>query len=91
MLYCIAPHLTNNYSTTEQLNDLIEKIDHKILEMAVVQYNNVRFGFVQPVDIEKYEDLLIYKKILLDKLLGCNCLTDQFLLMIVSKLKKLIK
>ena len=90
-MYSISPRLVDNYSTTDSLNSLIDAVDRRIVQIAIVEYNNVRFGFDQFVDYEQYEDLLIYKKILLDKLLGCNCLQDQFLLKIVSKLKKLIK
>lgn len=90
-MYSISPILVGNYSSTHNLNQLIDDVDNRIVQIAIVQYNNVRFGFQQFVDMEQYEDLLIYKEILLDKLLGCNCLDDQFLLKIVSKLKKLTK
>ncbi len=90
-MYSITPHLANNYSTTEELNNLIDAVDKRIVQIAIVVLNNYRFGFDQQVEIEKYKDLLRYKNILIKKLLGCNCLQDQFLLKIVSKLKKLIK
>lgn len=90
-MYSIAPTMANNYSTNESLNDLLDRVDRRIVDIAIVELNNVRFGFAQVVNYEQYEDLLIYKEILMDKLLGCNCLDDQFLIKIVSKLKKLIK
>ncbi len=90
-MYSITPRFSNNYSTNAELNSLIDAIDTRIAEIAVVEYNNVRFGFQGKVNIEQYEDLLIYRKMLLDKLLGCTCLQDVYLLKIVSKLKKLIK
>lgn len=90
-MYSISPHLADNYSTNESLNALIDAIDRRIVEIAVVEYNNVRLGLDQFVNIEQYEDLIIYRKMLLDKLLGCQCLQEVFLIKIVSKLKKLIK
>lgn len=90
-MYSISPRLTDNYSTNTSLNDLIDAIDNRIVEISIVEYNNVRFGFKQFVNMEQYEDLIIYRKMLLDKLLGCNCLEDVYLIKIVSKLKKLIQ
>ncbi len=90
-MYCISPRLADNYSTNFDLNELLDAVDNRIVTIAIVKYNNVRFGFNQFVDLDQYEDLLTYKEILLSILLGCNCLQDQFLVKIVSKLKKLIK
>lgn len=90
-MYSISPHLANNYSTVEELNNLIDAVDRRIVQIAIVAMNNYKFGFNQPVEMEKYKDLLRYKKILLKKLLGCNCLQDVLLIKIVSKLKRLIK
>lgn len=90
-MYSISPRLANNYSTGDELNSLVDAVDARIAELAIVAMNNVRFGFDKTVDYEQYEDLLIYKKMLYRKLLGCNCLEDQLLLKIISRLKKLIK
>lgn len=90
-MYSITPHLTNNYSTLEELNNLIEAIDSSIVRIGIVALNNYRFGFDEHVDIQKYKDLLRYRNILTKKLLGCNCFDDLLLLDIVSKLKKLTK
>jgi len=89
-MYSITPSLSDNYSSNKSLNDLLDSLDRKIVDIAVTQVNNVRFGLDKPVDIELYEDLLIYKDILLDKLLGCNCLDDEYIVYIISKIKHLI-
>jgi len=90
-MYSISPRLANNYSTTEELNNLIDAVDRRIVQIAVVAMNNYKYGFNQQVELDKYKDLLRYRNILIKRLLGCNCLQDQFVLNIVSKLKKLIK
>jgi len=89
-MYSISPRMSNNYSSNCELNNLIESIDKKILDIATCEYNNIRFGFNKVIDYNKYEDLLIMKEILLDKLLGCNCLDDKFLININFNIKKLI-
>lgn len=90
-MYSISPHLVDNFSSNDSLNGLLKDVDRKIALMAVTEYNNVRLGLSSEVSLEQYKDLCIYKKILLDKLLGCNCLEDEILIMIVAKLKKLTK
>lgn len=90
-MYSISPHLANNYSSNEELNNLIDAIDKRMTQIGIVAMNNYRFGFDNPVDIERYKDLLRYRKILVKKLLGCGCLEDVMLLKLVSKLKKLTK
>lgn len=90
-MYSISPTMADNYASNASLNSLLDSVDRRIAEIAIVQLNNTRFGFRQEVNFDQYDDLLIYKEILMDKLMGCNCLDDQFLIKIVSKLKKLIK
>lgn len=89
-MYSITPTLSNNYSSTQSLNALLDDIDSKIVDIATVQLSNVKYGFDKEVAIERYEDLIIYKDILLDKLLGCNCLDDEYIVYIITKIKQLI-
>lgn len=90
-MYNISPQLVNLYSSNDSLNNLLDEVDRKIVLMAGTEYNNVRLGSSSNIDMEKYQDICRYREILLDKLLGCNCLEDQMLIMMVAKLKKLIK
>lgn len=90
-MYCIQPRFSPNYSSVEQLNKLLDAIDKKIAAVAVCQYDNYRFGFERPVDLDAYEDLLTYKEILLDKLLGCNCLEDQRIILLNSRIRQLTR
>jgi len=90
-MYSVAPRFSPNYSTNEQLNKLIDAIDRKIGAMATCQLKNYKFGFTKPVDLDLYEDLLTWKEILLDKLLGCNCLEDARLITINSHIRQLIR
>lgn len=66
-------------------------IDSKIAAMAACEYNNIRFGFQNKTDLDLYEDLLTYKEILLDKLLGCGCLDDVMLISINNRIRKLTR
>lgn len=90
-MYSVFPRLTNNYSTVQELNNLIEEVDRSIVEIAIVAMNNYRFGFDDHVQLDRYKALLRYRNILTRKLLGCNCLDDILILNIVSKLKKLTR
>lgn len=90
-MYSISPRLTNNFSTNEELNNLLSMIDKKIGTMAICEYDSVRFGFQRDIDLDLYDDLLNYKEILLDKLLGCNCLDDAMLISINNKVRKLTR
>jgi len=90
-MYSISPKLSNDYSTNKELNNLLDLIDKKIGHMALTEYDNVRFGFIDKVDLTNYRDLLQYKEILLDKLLGCNCLENARLLSINNKIRKITR
>jgi len=90
-MYSISSQVVNNYSSNDSLNKLLKDIDSKILSFAYYEYNCIRLGQESELDISAYEDLCIYKEILLTKLLGCNCLDDAWLIKIVSKIKKLLR
>lgn len=90
-MYTIHTNVVDNYASNNSLNSLIKAIDHKIILMATVEYNNVRLGMKNKVDLDLYDDLQTYRYILLNKLLGCNCLSEQFIIFIVSRIKKLIR
>lgn len=90
-MYTILTSVVDSYASNDSLNNLIKAIDHKLILMATVQYNNARLGMKNTVDLDLYDDLQTYRYILFNKLLGCNCLDEQFLLFIVSRIKKLIR
>lgn len=90
-MYTISPQLVDNYSSNDSLNNLLKEVDRKIVYYAGLEYDRIRLGTNPKIDVEKYQDLKRYKKILLSKLLGCNCLEDEMLIMIVAKIKKLTK
>jgi hypothetical protein len=90
-MYNIQPRMSNNYSLNSELNKLLDHIDNKILGLAQCKYNNITLRLIYDANLDLYDDLTTYKKILLNKLLGCNCLDDQRLIKIVSKIKKLLR
>jgi hypothetical protein len=90
-MYIIPTSTSESYVTNDSLNNLIEGVDAKLLLLAVAEYNNRRLGLKSVVDLCLYDDLQTYRYILLNKLLGCNCLSAQFLIFIVSRVKKLIR
>ncbi len=91
-MYSIAPRLAGNYSTNEGLNNLLDAIDAKIIAMAECEYNDIRFGLDNcDVSLDDYDDLCTYRAMLLDRILGCECLNQTMLIPIVSRIKKLIK
>ena len=91
-MFLIQPQLTRNWITSnEGLNNLIEAIDRKIGIFASVEYQNLAFGISKYVNYEVYEKLCEYKEILLDKLLGCNCLNDVLVIDITSRIQTLLE
>lgn len=90
-MYIVQPRVVGNYSLNYELNQLLDSIDQKILGLAMCKYNALTFRLMNDADLYLYDDLTTYRKILLDKLLGCNCLENQRLIKIVSKIKKLLR
>lgn len=50
---------------------LLCDIDHKLAELANIQYNNIVFALNKPFPEEVMSDLLNYKRILMYR--TCNC------------------
>lgn len=89
-MFLINPTITNNNQNNAGLNYLLKSIDNKIGDLATTQYFNTIYGFNKLVDMDLYEDLCEYKEILLDMLLGCNCLEDLHLVYITSRIQRLV-
>lgn len=89
-MYIIQPSLTTNWVNLDGYNKLLVNIDKKIACIANAKFFNIIYGLHAPVDLDIYEDLCDYKEILLDKLMGCNCLDDVFTIDIVSKIQKIL-
>lgn len=85
----IQPTLSPNNQSTEGLNNLLEDIDNKIMSLALKEYLNITLGYTDYVDMGLYETLCTYREILLDRLLGCNCLEKEFVVYITSRIQKL--
>ena len=90
-MYLITPLLSSNQLTNDGLNCLIRDIDERIGDMATVQFTNQIYGFKKPVDMDYYDDLCDYREILIDKLLGCNCWDDMYLVVVFSRIKTLLQ
>lgn len=90
-MFLINPQLTVNNLNNDGYNDILSGIDNYIAHMAEVQYKNHVYGFQETVNFELYNRLCEYREIILDKLLGCNCLEDEYLIYILSKVQKLIR
>ncbi len=88
-MFLINPSLTPNSLTNNKLNDLLTDIDNTIASFTKIQYYNDVFGYTGFVDYERYDKLCDYREILLDKLIGCNCLEDEFLIYITSRIQQL--
>jgi len=83
----IQPKLTGNILTNDGYNNVLESIDKTIANITKVQYKNHIFGFQNYVEYDLYERLCIYREILMDKLMGCNCLNDEYTIYIISKIQ----
>lgn len=89
-MYLINPIISNNNLNSNGLNCLIKSINNRIGDLATTQYKNEIYGLNKFVDLDLYEDLCDFLEILLDKLLGCNCLDCENLLYITSKIQRLL-
>jgi hypothetical protein len=89
-MFIINPQLSANNLNNDGYNELLDGIDRTIASLATLQYQNHVFGLRQPVDFILYERLCEYREILMDKFMGCNCLEEEYLIYIMSKVQKLI-
>lgn len=94
-MFLINPKLINNNQNSDSINCLLEDIDKKILSISTIQYTNDIYSLKQIVDLDLYDDLCEFREILIDKMMGCNCLVDgpgneTFLIFIMSKIKNLL-
>ena len=89
-MFLINPLLTKTNLDNDGYNDLLEGIDKTIATLAGTQYLNHVNGYQNKVDFILYDRLCEYREILMDKLMGCNCLEDEYFLYIISKVQKLI-
>lgn len=93
-MFLINPKITTNQLNNNGLNCLITDIDNKILDLATRQYYNQIYGFTESINYDYYDALCEYREILLDKMLGCNCLEDcgneTFIIYITSNIQKLV-
>lgn len=85
----IQPRLTPNILTSDGFNDVLESIDRTIASLCRVQYQNDIFGFQTYIDYILYKRLCNYREILMDKLMGCNCLETEYIIYIISNIQKL--
>lgn len=86
----INPIITTNSLTNDSYNRLLEDIDCTICRISENQFKNDIYGSKLVVDFNLFDLLKNYKDILLAKLLGCNCLDDENLLFITSRIQQLI-
>jgi hypothetical protein len=89
-MFIINPQLTAVKLNSDGYNDLLEGIDRTIASIATSQYLNHIFGMKNVVDMQLYDRLCEYREILMDKFMGCNCLEEEYLIYIMSKVQKLI-
>lgn len=89
-MYIINPRLTGNILNSDGYNNLLSDIDNTIATLAESQYRNDTLGFTECIDMKLYDKLCDYREILLDKLMGCNCLEEEYTIYITSRIQKLI-
>lgn len=86
----ITPVLTTNNQTNDGYNDLLKCIDNQIANIVSIQYLKDIYAFKGSPNLNLFNKLCKYKEILLDKLMGCNCLDDEHLIFITSRIQKLL-
>lgn len=86
----ITPIITINSLTNESYNRLLKDIDKGICYITENQFKNDIYGSKLYVNLNLFDLLKNYKDILLSKLLGCNCLDDENILFITSRIQQLL-
>lgn len=86
----IQPVLSGNILNNDGYNDILEGIDRTICSLALTQFKNDIYGFTVPIDYNLYDRLCNYREVLLDKLMGCNCMSDEYTIYIISNIQKII-
>jgi len=86
----INPILSKDVLTNEGYNDLLDSIDRTIAKIAMGQYKNDVYGFTENIDYNLYDRLCEYREILIDLFMGCNCLGQEYVIYIISKVQKLV-
>lgn len=89
-MFPIQSRLVDNICSNAGLNILINEINTGIYKIAKVELDNIRYGFSWHVDYDKYVELYQLREILLNKMLGCNCLEKANMIQIISKIKRLL-
>lgn len=84
-----VPIVSQNILNNEGYNDILDSIDTTIADICAVQYKNHVLGYQYYVDYELYDQLCTYREIFMDKFMGCNCLTEEYTIYILSKIQKL--
>jgi len=69
--------------------NLLGVIDKRIAQISNYLLNNIRYGFDTKVDYETYENLTLYREILLDKIYCSDCLCDWSIDCIIAEIRKL--
>ena len=87
-MFLINPTLNTNHLDSDGMNHLLYEIDGAIADLAFRQFIADTTGKKLNVDFNIYDILCEYREILIDYLIGCNCLEDEFLILIVSKIQK---
>ena len=84
-MYFIRTTFSDN-SSTENLFDVIDK---KIYKYGQYMINNAMFGFSTHINYDKFEDLIAYREILMNKLNCDSCFRDIHIEDIVAKIRQL--
>ena len=86
----INPHLNNKCCSTSEINNLLQKIDQTIMNLSVTILNNIRFGLTNEVSENTYTDLILYKNVIVSKIMGNETLQSIPWITIISKVKNII-
>lgn len=75
---------------TESYKSLISELDYQVYKIAKTKLDNIRFGFNNKVNYNKYNDIIVYREILSDIMFCASGMCDVNTEMVISKVKKLI-
>ena len=71
------------------LNTLLALIETKLAKVGQLTWEDVAFGIEHKNYKPQYDDLIVYREIITQKLKGCGCYTGISLATLINKIKQL--
>lgn len=86
----LNPQLKDKCCSDKKINNLLTQIDVALRNTSLSLLNNIRYSLFNKINDDVYEDLLLYKNIIISKMMNTNNLKEYHWDKITSRVKNLI-